>query len=100
VLAVSPCRRGLNQGFKVQRSSFVRPEREPLAQRADFAQPGEPLIDRVVVAPDDIGQNAIGDTRFDRVAIQPKFALYVEAVAAAGNRPLGIDRAGARSAVE
>ena len=59
-----------------------------------FSQSTKLLIDTVVVAPHYIGQRPFGDQLFNIVAIQPKVALYIKAVAAAGDRALGINRAG------
>jgi hypothetical protein len=48
----------------------------------------------VVVAPHHIGQHTFGDELFNIVAIQAEVALYIKAIATAGDRALSIDRAG------
>ena len=76
------------------------PTLEPVGQRAAFAKSSEPVINRIVIAPNHIGQGTIGYAGFDVVAIKPQVALHVKAIGAARHRTLGIDGAGAGSKVE
>ena len=61
---------------------------------------GEVVFDGQVVAPDDVSQFAVLDLCRDPGAVQSLIALYVEAVGAAGDRPVGINRAGPAGRIE
>lgn len=81
-------------------SPFLPHRREPRGERPSLAEGLEAVFDRLVVAPDHIGEAAVGDAGFDVGAVQAEDTFAVEAVGAAGHRALGVDEAGLGFGVE
>ena len=72
----------------------------PIGQGPRLAQLPQPRVHRILVAPHHQVVGAAVHLGQDIPAIQTQMALHIEAVSAAGHRPLGIDQASIRVRIQ